>query len=222
MDGQTSWLSSPHCWRHLWWWKFWLSVGLFPLSRSSYWLNRQTNRQISRWTDRQTNSHLLIAGDICDGGSFDYRLIYALYQDRVNVQRDREMDGHTDRWTDRQTGRQMDRQTDRWTDRRTDRRADIRADRQADWQTDKLTLTSSLLETSVMVEVLTIGWSMPSMRIQLPAGTLFTSTLYLKHWAVHEIHILFGVLKCYFFNQQVMPCTMMKVNRTEGHWKKFK
>jgi len=31
-----------------------------------------------------------------------------------------------------------------------------------------------------MVEVLTMGWSMPSIRIQLPADTLFTSTLYLS------------------------------------------
>ena len=30
-----------------------------------------------------------------------------------------------------------------------------------------------------MVDVLTIGWSMPSIKIQLPAGTRFTSTLYL-------------------------------------------
>ena len=45
--------------------------------------DRWADRQTSRWTDRQANSHLLIAGDICDGGSFDYRLVYVLYKDPV-------------------------------------------------------------------------------------------------------------------------------------------
>lgn len=40
--------------------------------------------------------------------------------------------------------------------------------------------TSSFPLGSVIVAVLTIGWSQPSMRTQLPAGTRFTSIWYLK------------------------------------------
>lgn len=42
------------------------------------------------------------------------------------------------------------------------------------------TPTSSFPLGSVIVAVLTIGWSQPSMRTQLPAGTRFTSIWYLK------------------------------------------
>ena len=41
--------------------------------------------------------------------------------------------------------------------------------------------TSSFPEMSVIVAVFTMGWSIPSINIQLPAGTLFTSTLYLQN-----------------------------------------
>ena len=77
-----------------------LTIGWSMSSIRIQLLTRGTDRQMSRWTDRQAHSHLLIAGDICDGGSFDYRLIYSLYQDPV-----------TD-YTDRQTDEQIDRQTD--------------------------------------------------------------------------------------------------------------
>lgn len=40
-------------------------------------------------------------------------------------------------------------------------------------------LTSSFPLGSVIVAVLTMGWSQPSMRTQFPAGTLFTSIWYL-------------------------------------------
>jgi hypothetical protein len=40
---------------------------------------------------------------------------------------------------------------------------------------------SSEMLRSVIVDVFTIGWSMPSMSTQFPAGTRLTSTLYLKH-----------------------------------------
>lgn len=43
------------------------------------------------------------------------------------------------------------------------------------------TVTSSCPDTSMMVDVFTIGWSTPSMRIQFPLDTRFTSILYLIH-----------------------------------------
>lgn len=53
------------------------------------------------------------------------------------------------------------------------------------WRSQKaplLYLTSSFPLGSVIVAVLTMGWSQPSMRTQLPAGTRFTSIWYLKRW----------------------------------------
>jgi hypothetical protein len=41
-------------------------------------------------------------------------------------------------------------------------------------------ITSSLPVGSVIVAVFTIGWSIPSINTQFPAGTRFNSTLYLN------------------------------------------
>jgi hypothetical protein len=46
----------------------------------------------------------------------------------------------------------------------------------------------------VIVDVFTIGWSMPSISTQLPAGTRLTSTLYLEHRRlIHECTSLLQV-----------------------------